>query len=213
MGARSLSSRVEQLRWAGDLLGRRGLLCATDGNLSAREVDGSVWITIRGVRKDALRPNDLVRIDLEGKRLGGGAEPSSEFRLHLAIYKRRDDVGAIIHAHPPIATGFAAAGQPIPDNLSTEAAVALGPIPVVPFFKPGTGEVERAVLPYISRHDALLLANHGAVAMGRDVEDACCRMERLEHVALTLLTARLLGGVRSLTPEQLARLHEPTQEE
>jgi L-fuculose-phosphate aldolase len=213
MASRFSSSRVEQLRWAGDLLGRRGLLCATDGNLSARETDGTVWITAAGVRKDQLRPNDLVRIDLEGARIGGGAPPSSEYRLHLTIYRHRNDVGAIIHAHPPIATGFAAAGKPIPDDLLTEAAVALGPVPVVPFFKPGTSEVERTALPFISDYDALLLANHGAVAMGRDVEDACQRMERLEHVAHTLLTARLLGGVHPLTREQLAKLQEPTQED
>lgn len=213
MASRFSSSRVEQLRWAGGLLGRRGLFCATDGNLSCREVDGTVWITAGGVRKDELRPNDLVRIDLEGNRIGGGAAPSSEYRLHLTIYRNRADVGAIIHAHPPIATGFAAAGKAIPDDLLTEAAVALGPVPVVPFFKPGTSEVEQAALPFVSDYDALLLANHGAVAMGDSVEAACQRMERLEHVAHTLLTASLLGGVRPLTREQLSRLHEQTQED
>ena len=193
---------VEELCRVGRLLGRGGLVVADDGNLSARAPDGTIWITPRGVRKDALKPEDLVRIGLDGHRLQDPAPPSSEYQLHLEIYRRRVDVGAIVHAHPPIATGFAAARQPIPDDVLAEAALALGPVPVVPYREPGTAEVGEAVAPILGSCQAFLLANHGAVAMGRDPEDACRRMERLEHVARTLLTARLLGGAHPLTRDQ-----------
>jgi L-fuculose-phosphate aldolase len=189
---------VEDLCRIGRLLGRRGLIVADDGNLSARATDGTLWITTSGTRKDFLEPTDLIRIDPEGSLLEGSGSPSSEYRLHLEIYRRRDEVGAIVHAHPPIATGFAAAGEPIQDTALAEAAFALGAVPVVPYRKPGTGEVAEAVVPMLDLCWAFLLANHGAVAMGRDPEDACRRMERLEHVAGALLTARLLGGVRPL---------------
>ena len=198
----SSRSIVHELRRVGRLLGRRGIFIADDGNLSARCPDGSIWITVRGVRKDALRDDDLVRVTPDGSRLEGRDEPSSELFLHLGIYSWRPDIGAVIHAHPPFATGFAAAGVEIRDDALAEAAVALGRVPVVPFRTPGLREAAEIVRPYLALHRALLLSNHGAVTLGRDLEDACRRMERLEHVARTVLTARLLGGVCPLTREQ-----------
>jgi L-fuculose-phosphate aldolase len=192
----------EGLIHAGRLLGGRGLIVADDGNLSMRCPDGTIWITASGVRKDALTQRDLVRIDREGKVIEGSARPSSEFRLHTGIYEHRPDVGAVVHAHPPIATGFAVAGEGIPDSFLAEAAVRLGPVPVVPYRTPGTREAVEVIVPFLASHQAFLLANHGAVALGCDVEDACRRMERLEHVARSLLVARLLGGGRPLTAEE-----------
>jgi len=189
---------IEDLQRIGRLLGRRGLVVADDGNLSARTGDGTIWITASGTRTDDLAPDDLVRIDLEGQVVEGTGRPSSEYRLHLEIYRRREEIGAIVHAHPPVATGFAVAGEPIQDTALAEAAYSLGAVPVVPYRRPGTGDVAEAVVPMLDLCWAFLLANHGAVAMGRDPEDACRRMERLEHVASTILTARLLGGARSL---------------
>ncbi len=200
------SDLVAELRRVGRILGNRGLMVADDGNLSARRPDGTIWITARGVRKDELKGADLVRIDARGNRLEGKAEPSSEYRLHLEIYRQRWDVGAIIHAHPPVATGFAAARLPISDDALAEASVALGPVPVVPYRKPGTEDAAQVVGGFLDTGHAFLLANHGAVATGRNVEDACRRMERLEHVARTILTARLLGGVTPLTEEQQGEL-------
>ncbi len=198
----STASLADELRRIGRLLGRRGIFVADDGNLSARCPDGSVWITARGVRKDALLRGDLVRVAADGTRLEGSSEPSSEIFLHLGIYSWRPDVGAVIHAHPPFATGFAAAGVEIREDALAEAAVALGRVPVVPYRTPGQREAGEIVRPYLAMHRALLLGNHGAVTLGRDLEDACRRMERLEHVARTVLTARLLGGVCPLTREQ-----------
>lgn len=196
--AEEISSPVDEILRIGRLLGSRGLVVADDGNLSARSTDGTIWITAAGTRTDALSPEDLVQIDLGGRRVQGSRSPSSEYRLHLEIYRRREEIGAIVHAHPPVATGFAAAGEPIPDTALAEAFLALGSVPVVPYRKPGTDEIAEAVVPVLDLCWAFLLANHGAVAMGKDPEDACRRMERLEHVAKALLVARQLGGVRPL---------------
>lgn len=193
---------LDRLIRTGRLLGERGLLVADDGNLSVRSSDGTIWITASGVRKDALTRQDLVRIDGHGRVIEGSASPSSEFRLHVGIYAHRADVGAVVHAHPPIATGFAIAGEAIPDSYLAEAAVRLGPVPVVPYRTPGTRDAEEVVVPFLASHQALLLANHGAVALGVDMEDACRRMERLEHVARSLLVARWLGGGRPLTADE-----------
>ncbi|MBD3162221.1 MAG: class II aldolase/adducin family protein [Candidatus Eisenbacteria bacterium] len=193
---------LEQLADAGRRLGDAGLLVADDGNLSARRDGGSIWITPRGVRKSTLRPSDLVRVDLDGRKLEGEGDPSSELPLHLALYRRRRTVGAVVHAHPPAATGFAAAGVPIEPDVLPEAVLALGPVPVVPYRMPGTAEVGEAAAPFADSCRAFLLANHGAVALGAGVEEACLRMERLEHVARVLLAARLLGGARPLATEE-----------
>ena len=196
----------------GRTLGERGLIVADDGNLSARCPDGTIWITASGVRKDALTPLDLVRIDSEGNVVEGSARPSSEYRLHVGIYAHRADVGAIVHAHPPIATGFAVSGESIPDSFLAEAAVRLGSVPVVPYRAPGSAAAMEAVIPFLASNQALLLANHGAVALGRDAEDACRRMERLEHVARSLLVARMLGGGRPLTAQERMALEVDHQE-
>jgi L-fuculose-phosphate aldolase len=196
----------------GRILGERGLIVADDGNLSVRRPDDTIWITASGVRKDALSQRDLVRIDREGGIVEGSGRPSSELRLHLGIYAQRPDVGAIIHAHPPTATGFAAAGEGIPDSFLVEAAVRLGPVPVVPYRTPGTRDAVEAIVPFLASHQAFLLANHGAVALGCDLEDACRRMERLECVARSLLVARLLGGGRPLTAEERKGLESEHKE-
>ena len=151
------ASIAGELRRIGRLLGRRGIFVADDGNLSARCPDGTIWITARGVRKDALRPGDVVRVAMDGARLEGSSEPSSEIHLHLGIYSWRPDVGAVIHAHPPFATGFAAAGVEIREDALAEAAVALGRVPVVPYRTPGMQEAGEIVRPYLAMHRALLL--------------------------------------------------------
>jgi L-fuculose-phosphate aldolase len=181
----------------GRRLWQRGLVGATEGNLSVRLSPRRILCTPSGLSKGHLRPCDLVVIDPQGNPIGEG-RPSSEIKLHLRMYARRPDCQAVVHAHPPIATGFALAGEPIPDNLMPEAAYVLGSVATVPFGMPGTDEVPDAIDPLLDDHKTFLMSHHGAVVMGKDLMDACNRMEVLERVAHVVLTARLLGEPRPM---------------
>jgi L-fuculose-phosphate aldolase len=193
---------------AGRLLYERGLIAGAEGNISARLGD-RILVTPAGVGKGRLEPGDLVDVDLSGKVLHGSGRPSSELGMHLAILSLRHDVGAVVHAHPPVATGFAVAGKMLGDGALAELVTLFGTVPVVPYGAPGTPELGERVKPYAREHDALLLANHGAVTVAPTVEDARLRMESLEQGARILLVARLLGGARPLSPEELDRLVAP----
>lgn len=198
---------VDALLEAGRRLDDLGLVPARDGNLSARLAPDRILVTATGVRKRALRSQDLVEVDLEGRARGRGpGRPSSEIGLHLAVYRARSDVGAVFHAHPPVAVGFACAGLGLTDCLVPEVAVNLGSVPLTPYATPGTPELEQAIAPILERHDAFLLANHGAVTLGRNVGEAADRMETLEHFARIALVSRLLGGGNPLQAEDIAPL-------
>lgn len=196
---------VDALIEAGHRLDDLGLVPARDGNLSARLGPDRVLVTGTGVRKRSLRPEDFVVVDGEGRPVGPG-RPSSEIGLHLTVYRHRPDVGAVFHAHPPVAVGFACAGLGLTDCLVPEVAVNLGAVPLTPYATPGTEELERAILPILERHDAFLLANHGAVTLGRDVPEAADRMETLEHFARITLVSHLLGGGNPLHAKDIAPL-------
>lgn len=144
-----------------------------------------------------MKPKDLVVIDNRGNSIEGGA-PSSEIKLHLKILACRADCQAVIHAHPPVATGFGLAGETIPDNLLPESAVILGSVATVPFTMPGTDEVPNAIEPLLDDHKAFLMSHHGAVVMGKDLSDAYNRMETLERIAHVVLVAKILGGPRPM---------------
>ncbi len=193
---------------AGRRLAERGLIAGAEGNISARMGD-RVLVTPAGRSKDGLAPGDLVEVDLAGGVIRGAGRPSSELGMHLSILSLRPDVGAIVHAHPPVATGFAVAGKMLGDGALAELVTLFGTVPVVPYGAPGTPELGERVKPYARKHDALLLANHGAVTVAATVEDACLRMESLEQGARILLVARLLGGARPLSPEEVDRLVAP----
>ena len=193
---------------AGRQLAERGLVAGAEGNISAR-CGETVLVTPTGGAKGALAPGDLVEVDLAGNVVRGAGRSSSELGMHLAILALRPDVGGVVHAHPPVATGFAVAGKMLGDGSLAELATLFGTVPVVPYGAPGTPELGERVKPYARRHDALLLANHGAVTVGPTVEAACLRMESLEQGARILLVARLLGGARPLSPEELDRLVGP----
>ena len=139
-----------------------------------------------------MKPSDLVEIDLQGASIGSGT-PSSEIKLHLAIYRERADCVSVIHAHPPTALAFALVGETIPDDLLPEAAFVLGSVALAPFGKPGTEEVGDRMLPLMHDHKTILMSHHGAVTMGRSIEDAYNRMETLERVATVIFRARQLG--------------------
>lgn len=184
----------------GRRLWQRGLVGGAEGNISVRLSPRQLLCTPSGFSKGHLKPDDIVTIDLKGNLVRGkeGLVPSSEIGLHCAIYAAREDCQAVVHAHPPVATGFALAGEEIPDNLLPESAVVLGSVVNVPFGMPGTPEVSEGIEPYLADHKTFLLANHGAVVMGKDVYDALFRMETLERVAAVLMHAAVLGGARPL---------------
>jgi L-fuculose-phosphate aldolase len=196
----------EALVRVGQGLAARGLIAGQDGNVSVRVGDDRLLVTPAGFRKGELTADDLCEVARDGTWLAGAHPPSSELGLHLAWYAARPDVHAVVHAHPPVATGFAAAGQAIADDVLPEVIVALGPVPVVPYAEPGTRALGEAVRPFCARHDALLLANHGAVTAGPTLRLAHDRMEHLEQAARILLAARLLGGAITLEPAALRSL-------
>jgi L-fuculose-phosphate aldolase len=184
----------------------RGLIAGPDGNVSTRLSEDTVLVTPAGMSKVDVLPEDLVVVGMDGRRLAGYREPSSEVTLHVRIYSRRPDVRAVVHAHPPAATGFAVAGEGFEDYVLPELIVQLGVVPLVPYATPGTASLSDACEPYMSAHDAFLLANHGAVTTGPTLLVAHQRMESLEHAARITLVARLLGRVNELTPAQVAAL-------
>lgn len=185
-----------------------GWVAANDGNVSAKLEDGTFLATPTGMSKSFITPDKLVHIDKTGKILDAleGYRPSSEIKMHLRCYEEREDVGAVLHAHPPVATGFAVANIPLDDYSMIETVIALGSIPVTPYGTPSTQEVPDAIAPYLPEHDAMLLQNHGALTVGSDVITAYYRMETLELFAKISLNARLLGGAQELSKENIDRL-------
>src|SRR5918911_3617307 len=184
----------------------RGLIAGQDGNVSVRVGDDRVLVTPAGMSKVDVRPDDLVEVRLSGERLRGYRQPSSEVSVHLRIYARRSDVQAVVHAHPPTATGFAVAGEGFESDVLPEVIFLLGRVALVPYETPGTAALADRFEPFIDAHDAFLMANHGAVTLGPSLMVAHQRMESLEHAARIVLTARLLGRVNVLSPTQVAEL-------
>lgn len=186
-----------------------GLMAGTAGNLSVRESSSHVLITPAGLRKGEMRPDDLVRLDMQGHREPSGLRPSSEFRMHLGVYSSRPDVGAVVHTHPPHATAFAAAGIPLDRPVLAEAVLLLAPkVPVVPFGPPSSQQLVDHLQPWLAGHNAFLLANHGVLCLGRDLAEAVHRTETLEFLARVILSARALGGESLLTHAHLRALDD-----
>ena len=175
-----------------------GLIAGRDGNLSVRLATQRVLVTPSGRIKALITASDMVEVDLQGRSRDRRRKPTSELDLHLRIMRHRPDVQAVVHAHPPTATGFAVAGEEIPGNLLPELIFVVGPVPLVPFGRPGTPELGDRVVPYLAGHHALLLANHGAVTMGPTLDEAWIRTESLEHCARIIVAARAIGEPRPL---------------
>ncbi len=185
----------------------RGWVANHDGNLSLRDADGRFLATPTAWSKRLVEPEDLLVVDRRGKILRGKRRLFSEWQLHRAVYDARPDVRAVIHAHPPTASGFALAGAELGPVAAAEIAVSLGEhIPTVPFAMPGSEELERSVAAQAERFDVFLLARHGVLAMGDDLEMAYLRLELVEHYARQVLVARQLGGEQPLSARQLEPL-------
>ena len=181
---------------------------ASAGNLSVRISSDLVVCTRHRADKGKLTLNDLIICNLQGDGVAGGGKPSSEIGMHLACYRVRPDVSAVIHAHPPTATGFAAASTRLDQVTLPELVVWLGPIGFVPYATPGSSELADLVEQYIGSHDALLLENHGALTVGQDLRQAAERMDLVEHSARVTLVVRQLGKVFSLSPAESEELLE-----
>ena len=185
-----------------------GWVAANDGNVSVKLDDGTFLATPTGISKSFITPEKLVRIDANGEVLEGqeGAKPSFEIKMHLRCYQEREDVRAVVHAHPPTATGFAVAHLDMDRYTMIETVIAIGSIPVTPYGTPSTYEVPDAIAPYLKEHDVMLLENHGALTVGTDLINAYYRMETLELYAKISLTAHLLGGEKEISEKNINRL-------
>ena len=184
----------------------KGLIAGPDGNVSVRLGSGVILVTPAAMSKVDVTTDDLVEVSMDGARISGYREPSSEVQLHVRLYARRPDVQAVVHAHPPVATGFAVAGEGFETDVLPELVYQMGRVPLVPYATPGTLAVADAFEPFIAGHDAFLMANHGATTIGPSLLIAHQRMESVEHSARILLAARLLGRVTELSTEQVAEL-------
>ncbi len=181
--------------------------------MSVRLDGDRILVTPRGLPKADLTMADLVLVDLAGTHRGGFRKATTELDLHLRVYQERADVGAVVHAHPPVATGFAVAGAGLPANVLPELILTLGEVPLAPYATPGTPAVGAVVAPIARSHDGVLLANHGAATWASDLVTARIRMESLEHAARILQAARSVGQPNPLTPDQVQALARPRRKQ
>jgi len=184
----------------------RGLCVADEGNISVRIDDNRFLCTASGSMKGYLKEEDIILIDRNGTVIKGDKNSSTETPMHLYIYRQRPDVGAVLHAHPPFATGFAAARIPLDRCVLPEIVVHLGSVPLVEYGTPGTEEFYKGMQSYIAKRDVILLANHGIVSAGSDVYDAYFKLERVEQFARILFIARMLGGEVELSKNDIEKL-------
>lgn len=184
----------------------RGFVTATDGNVSARLDCGNILVTPSAINKGQVGESDLVEVKADGTPVTLSRKGSTELDMHLFIYQQRPDVQSVVHAHPPHATGFATAHIPLTACLFPEVIVGLGAIPLAQYATPSTKEVADSLAPYVKTADAILLANHGVVTYGINVEDAYFKMEKVEHAAHITFVARVLGGEKPLSTGEIDKL-------
>jgi L-fuculose-phosphate aldolase len=184
----------------------RGYTASNDGNISVRIAPDRLLMTPKSVCKGFMTPDMMCVTDLSGRKISGDRDPSSEALMHLEVYRQRPDVNAVVHAHPPIATGFAVAGIPLDRAVLAEVLTTLGSIPLAEYATPSTAELPEAVRKYIKAHDGMLLANHGALTVGTDLYSAYYKMETIEHFAHISLVARMLGRENLISREEVMRL-------
>jgi L-fuculose-phosphate aldolase len=196
----------------GRLMWERGYVAATDGNLSARLGSDRLLVTASGLSKGFLTADDLVVIQLNGEPVpsyrGRALRASSEISMHLEVYRQRSDVNAVVHAHPPLATAFSIAGVSLARCVIPEVVVTLGSIPTAEYATPGTTEVPAAIRQAIRDYEAIILAHHGSLTVGRSLWEAYLRLEKVEHTAEITLAAQQLGQVNTLSLEAVEKLAE-----
>ena len=187
---------------------KRGYVAANDGNISIRLDSDRILCTPTGVSKGFLTEDMLAVCDLDGKQISGSVPISSEIRMHLEIYKLRNDISSVVHAHPPTATGFAVAGIELTRCVLPEVIVSLGGIPLAEYGTPGGVDIVEPMKPLLKEYDAILMANHGVVTLGSHVLDAHFKMETVEHYAKIALVAHQLGSINTLSNQHVDELIE-----
>jgi L-fuculose-phosphate aldolase len=190
----------------GRMMYEMNLVVATDGNISIRMDEDRILMTPSGVSKGHMKPGEMIVTDRKGVKISGEKDPSSEIRLHLAVYEKRPDVMAVVHGHPPVATAFTIAGMSLAQCVIPEVVFTLGSIPTSAYATPTSEEGPKVIQELIEKHDAIILDRHGAVTVGADVFDAYRKLEKVEHCAEVTLAARQLGQVKTLTPDEVKRL-------
>jgi L-fuculose-phosphate aldolase len=189
----------------GKLLYERSYVVSSDGNVSIRLDENTVLATPTMTCKGRMTPDSLALTDMEGKSLND-RKASSELAMHLLIYKMRPDIKAVCHAHPPHGTAFAVAGLAIDQPILSEVILTLGCVPLTDYGTPSTNELTESMRPYVEHHNALLMANHGAVAYGEDLWQAFDRLETLEHTAKIAILAKALGGANDIPSDAIEKL-------
>lgn len=206
------SEAREAIIEVGKRMYNKGFVAANDGNISIKVGANEIWTTPTLVSKGYMTSEMLVKVDLNGNILSGDNKPSSELKMHLRVYNENPDVMAVTHAHPPVATSFAIAGIELDRAILPEAVVNLGTVPIAPYATPGSREVPDSIAPFCRTHNAVLLANHGALTWGRDVFEAYFRLESLEYYATVLMyTGNIIGRANELSESQISKLLEIRQ--
>ncbi|MBI3590755.1 MAG: class II aldolase/adducin family protein [Candidatus Melainabacteria bacterium] len=189
----------EDLKKVCNMAYEKGLLSGTEGNLSLKINSNLILVTPRNSHKGSVEINDFVIVDIDGNTISNGKrEPTSELALHLEAYKKRPDIRAVVHVHPPTAVAFSVSGLNFNQPAIPEIIVLLGEVPTVPYREPGTVSLAELAGTYLVKNDAIILDHHGAVTLGKDIFDAYFKMESLEHAAKIMHNAYTLGEIKSL---------------
>ena len=196
----------EQMCEIGRRVSAKGFAAANDGNISFKLADDRILCTPTRVSKGFMKPDDLCVVDMDGKQVSGKRKRSSEILLHLAIMKARPDVKSCVHCHPPHATAFAVAHEPIPKCTMPEFEVFLGEVAITPYETPGGQKFADTVLPYVKDTDTIILANHGTITYGSDLEDAYFKTEIIDAYCRILILAKQIGRVNYYSDEKAAEL-------
>ncbi len=199
----------EDLKQVCNMAYQRGLISGTEGNFSIRISEELVLVTPKSSHKGSIKTSDFVIVDLNGNTISNGnKQPTSELAMHLEVYKKRADVKAVVHAHPPTLVSFSVAGIDFSQPVIPEIIVLLGEVPTVPYKEPGTNKLAEVAGIYLEKHDAVVLDHHGAITIGTDIFNAYYKLESLEHAAKIMHAAYSLGEIKHLEENSVDELIE-----